>query len=407
MARSKKSAGPRTPAGKPPKKAAAAKASGKPPKKAAAVKASGKPSGAVELPASALTGGPVTLEQVRAMVKRPAPRAGRALAAAMAAGVVTDENGPSPAPIADEQIKVDEEVAKEHQRRIEEYATMMTIMKTRGVEGLQALAAPAAAPKGPKRAALAAAGAGQPLQIFAEGDSWFDYPVPLFGGGVVPRLARRLGIPILNLAKAGDEVRNMLGVEERAIIQKQLHDGSPAGGRWDAMLFSGGGNDIVGNPMVLWVNDFNQTVAPETLINAPRFQTALDLVRAGYEDLIGLRDKFSPGTHLFFHGYDFAIPDGRGICRMGPWLKPTFDTRNFRTRPPAERVVKAMLTQFAAMLRTLASANPKVTYIETQGTLAPVTASWHNELHPSGVGFDSIAGVFHASIRSLFPGRVL
>jgi hypothetical protein len=26
-----------------------------------------------------------------------------------------------------------------------------------------------------------------PLQIFAEADSWFDYPVPFFGGGIIPR----------------------------------------------------------------------------------------------------------------------------------------------------------------------------------------------------------------------------
>ena len=54
-------------------------------------------------------------------------------------------------------------------------------------------------------------------------------------------------------------------------------------------------------------------------------------MRAGYEDLIGLRDSLSPQTRLFFHGYDFAIPDGRGICHLGPWLKPTFDLRGFPT----------------------------------------------------------------------------
>ena len=52
-----------------------------------------------------------------------------------------------------------------------------------------------------------------PLQIFAEGDLWFDYPVPFFGGGIIPRLENRLGVPILNLAKAGDEVRYMLRFE--------------------------------------------------------------------------------------------------------------------------------------------------------------------------------------------------
>ena len=51
----------------------------------------------------------------------------------------------------------------------------------------------------------------------------------------------------------------MLGVEERTILIEQLIDGCPAGGPWDALLFSGGGNDIVDNPMALWVKDFDPT----------------------------------------------------------------------------------------------------------------------------------------------------
>ena len=100
--------------------------------------------------------------------------------------------------------------------------------------------------------------------------------------------------------------------------------------------------------------------------------TAVALVRAGYEDLIALRDKLSPGTHLIFQGYDFPIPDGRLICHLGPWLKPTFDLREFPTRAAAQEVVKAMLKEFAAMLTSLAT-QPKVTFINGQGTL-PVPA---------------------------------
>ena len=120
----------------------------------------------------------------------------------------------------------------------------LAIMKRRGVKGLGSK---------PKKGAPAAKAPARPLQVFDEGDSWFDYPVPLFGGGVIPRLEDRIGVPILNLAKAGDEVRYMLGVQERRLLIEQLTHRCPAGGAWDAMLFSGGGNDIVDNPMALWV----------------------------------------------------------------------------------------------------------------------------------------------------------
>ncbi len=228
--------------------------------------------------------------------------------------------------------------------------------------------------------------------------------MPFFGGGIIPRLEDRLGVPILNLAKAGDEVRYMLGVEEREVLAKYLTDGSPAGGPWDVLLFSGGGNDIVDNPMALWVKDWNPALPPADHIHKARFDAALALVQAGYEDLIELRDQLSPTTHLVFHGYDFAIPDGRGICGFGPWLKPTFQLRKFPARAAMEAVVKAMLQQFAAMLTALSG--PTVTFINGQGTLVPQPSSWHNELHPARAGFGKFADIFQVELKALFPDRV-
>jgi hypothetical protein len=62
------------------------------------------------------------------------------------------------------------------------------------------------------------------------------------------------------------------------------------------------------------------------LIDQPRFDSALALVRAGYEDLIGLRDQLSPTTHILLQQYDYAIPDGRGICNKGPRMSTPLRT---------------------------------------------------------------------------------
>ena len=334
--------------------------------------------------------GPVTLAEARALAQAKQPkRPGRKLAAPAA----------SPAAVGAEREKLEQEHRDQIARRIREYKATMVIMKKRGARRPQ----PKAAAK--RGEPVAKAESFEPLQIFAEGDSWFDYPVPLFGGGIIPRLEDRLGVPILSLAKAGDEVRYMLGVEERTLLAKHLSMGCPGGGPWDVLLFSGGGNDIVDNPMALWVKDWNAAVPPVDHIHQARFDSALALVRAAYEDLIAIRDKLSPNTHLVFHSYDFAIPDGRGICHLGPWLKPTFDLRNFPTRAAAMEVVKAMLRQFATLLTSLA-ALPKVTFINGQGTLAPQTSSWHNELHPSRGGFEKFADIFHRELKALFPDRV-
>jgi hypothetical protein len=338
--------------------------------------------------------GPVTLDEAKALAGVTPAR--RAVSAGREAAAVA----PSVAAVGAEREKLRQEQRDERARRVRDYKAVMEIMKARGARP------PRTGRRGAGGAETAAerGGAFAPLQIFAEGDSWFEYPAPFFGGSIVPRLENKLGVPILNLAKAGDEVRYMLGVEERTVLAEHLTSGSPAGDPWDVLLFSGGGNDIVDNPMALWVTDWNPALPPVSHINQPRFNAALALVRAGYEDLITLRDKLSPNTHLIFQGYDFAIPDGRGICNYGPWLKPTFDLRKFPTLAAGQAVVKALLQQFETML--IALTGPKVMYINTQGTLAPQTASWHNELHPAKAGFEKFADLFHEKLKTLFPARV-
>lgn len=342
--------------------------------------------------------GPVTLTEAKAIAKArlaTRPKHAKAIARKHIAPRATN------ASVGEEREKLRQQQREEIALREREYKATMAVMKKRGARKPR--------PKGPPRKRVKAARVTQafaPLQIFAEGDSWFDYPVPFFGGGIIPRLEERLGVPILNLAKAGDEVRYMLGVEERILLTTHLTDGCPAGGPWDVLLFSGGGNDIVDNPMALWVRDWDPAASPAAHLHEARFNTALALVQAGYEDLIAIRDRLSPSTHLVFHAYDFPIPDGRGICHLGPWLKPTFDLRGFPNRPAAFEVVQEMLRRFAAMLLALEGANSRITFINAQSTLAAQPSSWHNELHPAKRGFEQFAEIFYQRIKVLFPARV-
>lgn len=336
---------------------------------------------------------PLTLEEAQALA-----RAKRPVRAVRRVGAQTVP--PSPNVLGKERQRLERKEDQERALARREYVDTMKLLKARGVRrkatgvGGERMAAARKAPVVFK-----------PLQVMAEGDSWFKYPVPLFGGGIVPRLQKRLGVPILNLAAAGDEVRFMLGVKQRARLVQSLAGGCPAGGSWDVLLFSGGGNDIVDDPMALWVRDWRKGASPQALIHQPRFDAALAQVRAGYEDLIALRDALSPSTHLVFQEYDFPLPDGRGVCNHGPWLKPTFDLRKFPTQAEGQRVIKAMLEQFATMLRTLTT-NQKVSVVGTQGTLSSNATAWHNELHPAKQGFETVADKFQQHLKTLFPNQI-
>jgi hypothetical protein len=339
--------------------------------------------------------GPLTLEEAQAAVLATRPK--------LAAKTIRKTAAPptSPAAVGAERKELKSKQQAEISRRAQEYTAVMRLLKKRGAR------APASKTKGKTGAGKVSAkpAAFVPLQVMAEGDSWFDYPVPFFGGGIIPRLQTRLGVPILNLATAGDEVRYMLGVEQRKKLIKHLKNGCPAGGPWDLLLFSGGGNDIVGDPMALWVRQWDPSKPPKQHLIQSRLDSALTLVRAAYEDLIALRDELSPSTHIVFHAYDYAIPDGRGICHLGPWLKPTFDLRKFPSQSAAHEVVKSMIDQFAAMLNSLTQASG-VSFINTPGTLTPVSTSWHNELHPSKGGFNLITDKIYVQLKAMFPHRV-
>ena len=332
--------------------------------------------------------GPVSLEQAKqiAMLRRGAkPAAKKAIASASAEKV------------ADERRRLELRKQADLRERIKLYEETYAVMQQRGVKGL------AQKPKAPG----AKAPTGAPLRIMAEGDSWFDYPV-LLRGGLITRLEKSLGLPILNSAQAGDEVRYMLGVKQRTKLEALFERAKQQGKPWDVLLFSGGGNDIVGEPLCLWVRPFAAGAPPDALIDKPRFEAAMGIVRAGYEDLIAMRDRKSPDTHLVFHAYDFALPTGEGVCLLGPWLEPAFRYRGYPDYPKPESgaaVVKQMLLQFAQMLTALQASHPNVTFIDAQGTLDTHPDWWHNELHPNSDGFDLFVDRFDHELRALYPGR--
>lgn len=242
------------------------------------------------------------------------------------------------------------------------------------------------------------------LRVLAEGDSWFDYPVP-FKTDTIRALQSRISTPIANMAHYGEEVRQMLGLKLREEIATRLAKGAPDGHPWDAMLFSGGGNDFVGDPLCLWLRPYVRGMGAADVVDSERFGAVLEIVRLGYADLIALRDQLSPATVLFFHQYDFAIPDGRGVCNIGPWLKPGLGYRRVPDAMRAE-VVRIMLLQFAALVAAIAApAGASVVVVPTQGTFPEQSEKWWaNELHPTDLGFTAIADKFHGALKARFPG---
>lgn len=253
------------------------------------------------------------------------------------------------------------------------------------------------------------------LRILAEGDSWFDYPYRLEAGvpvpvedGIITGLEKLLGYPIANMAHFGLELEQMMGLSLRQEIISRLSGGA----KFDAMLFSGGGNDLVGDQFCIWFKSTPPAPAPSQLIDLEAVNSIMALLEAEYRELINIRNTYSSETVIFVNSYDYPIVNGKpAICGVGPWMKPGLDYiyHQLGVQKPSPndeyQVVKALLQEFSKMLSRIA-ADPHVknfVVVPTQGTLSPVDSDWQNEIHPTSKGFLKLAAIFKASLGSVFP----
>jgi hypothetical protein len=254
----------------------------------------------------------------------------------------------------------------------------------------------------------------RPLNILAGGDSWFDYPLSN-GFPIASDVIVQLGTLIsprpfiLNLAHHGDATTEMLGVTKRNRLIAALQD--PRNGAFDAILFSGGGNDLVGDQFRLWLNDAEAVARdPTKALNQRAVDDIMGVVETAYLDLVATRNLVGNHIPIFVHTYDFARPTDIGVCGLGPWLFPSLMSRGWmhNTGPAdlslGEQIVRRVLEEFRALVEKLANAQANnVVTVNTQGTLSP--DDWSNELHPTPEGFRKIAQNFLGPLAGKFLGR--
>lgn len=208
---------------------------------------------------------------------------------------------------------------------------------------------------------------------------------------------------ILNPAHYGLAITQMMGV----LRYKRLLN-NPSSGPLDAILFSGGGNDLVGEQFRLLLYDAASVSSdPTKTLNDNALGDIVGVAMAGYRDLLAARAA-SPqmDVPIFVHAYDFACPRGVGVCDgvVGPWLYPSLESRGWMGNQAdlntGFRIVQQILQRFGYELLDLAKSEPNVLLAETQGTLS-TAKEWANELHPKAPGFKNIARKFAEALNDL------
>lgn len=237
----------------------------------------------------------------------------------------------------------------------------------------------------------------RPITVLAEGDSWFSYPV---GKSITFHLRNHPKMETLNLASHGDEMTDMLSDKQRKRLVKELRRGPQPRRKYDAFVFSGGGNDLLGNDRFrLWIKDYKKGMTPKQIINKSTLKTMLDYIECRYQEVIDIRDEYSKNTIMYLNAYDFAQPNGEGVCGRGPWLLPALKYRKV-PKKHHEQVVVELLKIFHKRLEKISDYSRGIVVLPTQGTLNK--SRWHNEIHPTNKGFKQVAKKFISAIETDF-----
>jgi hypothetical protein len=232
--------------------------------------------------------------------------------------------------------------------------------------------------------------------VISEGDSWFSFPVH---ANIIDHLddmvARRMSL--LRLERSGDEVMSMTSESKLATLGGYLQRYKP-----HVLLFSGGGNDIVGYELLQFIAPRGKTFDVEAALDTAALRTRLKAIRDSYTRLIAMRDAKAPDCRIVTHGYGNVIPSGRkaklwGIT-AGPWIKPFLTAQGYRNKTEQKAIVTELLARFNALLDGFGTDILKL-------DIASVIDDdeWNDELHPTRKGFQDAAKVFHEALMQEMP----
>ena len=131
----------------------------------------------------------------------------------------------------------------------------------------------------------------------------------------------------------------------------------------------------------------------------------MQMIKCIYKELIAIRDDYSPLTTIIVDSYDYIIPSDvqtklfNIIPIAGPWVKPMLEAHGCINPKRQSYVVKALIDNFANMLKELEKENDRFIFLDTRGTVKK--DEWQDEIHPNRKANKRLAKLFIEEIEKL------
>lgn len=225
----------------------------------------------------------------------------------------------------------------------------------------------------------------------AEGDSWFSI------GGATGNLLMALDRPdvlIVNCASPGDTLRDMHQFGGDAFSRLlEPTDGVPP---WNAVLLSGGGNDLLCHCARFVVPDVFDPIDDDALLET------LDGIETELIRMMRLITAQAPDVPVYIGLYDYPPVDRRWWWwKLGPWIAPVFERAGIdRTR--WDSLATELIDELATRILNVAQdyyldGVPRLRVVDTRMRLT--RDQWQNEIHPTRAGYDTLATVWARALE--------
>lgn len=265
-------------------------------------------------------------------------------------------------------------------------------------------------------------GADLPILV-SEGDSWYQYPLMITD--VIDHLKHYY--LIYSVGAAGDTLRNMVGPDletrknEYMIALRRMRD---EGRTVSGFLFSGAGNDIIGNDpdtkrpvLEQLLNPFNGDVNDiDGHINQIKKNEKLQSIKAAYETVITtIRGEAGfENLPIFIHGYDYVFPfpahgegPGKGFNkRKRKWLGHPLDKAEIYDTDLRRNIIRSMLNELHRDMESLTLNHNNVHHIDCRDAM-PHVSDWNDEIHGTSAGFSKVATRFRQKVDGVLYGSPL
>jgi|GEM_PF-1154287 len=239
------------------------------------------------------------------------------------------------------------------------------------------------------------------LVIVAEGDSWFDYPARkdvldfLIADGYAIKRFSRYGDTLDNMvygSKYGKNKRTGKITHEGPVSLQEVHN---AVKKYDPKFFllSAGGNDIVGEEIISYLNHKNSK--PKHLLNKAIFTERLRQMSIAIEFYIKGIHRKNKNCHILMDGYAYPKVSGKpyrfaGIKIKGPWIEKSMAEKAILVKKYQNEIVKELVDGFNDMLAELSDKYSYFHHIDIRDKF-PDDADWHNEIHLNKKAYRQLA----------------